>query len=212
MAELQPGRISTAVYYLPRKPSLGLPAYRDHFRYPGSLVYSGVVNCRVVIPKLRVAMWRGCMAPVKTPRRRGGGPALRARHRLKHPCGAHQPRPEPVALSCGACRRACPALGYQSGAAAGLFRSRIRYSQRRPIARASNGVGCRHRPLRRPVARHGGALALGARGARAGHLVARANLPRFRIRLKLPCALKGSYYQEKADLGDPRWRPRHAAA
>ena len=157
-------------------------------------------------------MWRGCMAPVKTPRRRGGGPALRARHRLKHPCGAHQPRPEPVALSCGACRRACPALGYQSGAAAGLFRSRIRYSQRRPIARASNGVGCRHRPLRRPVARHGGALAGGARGARAGHLVARANLPRFRIRLKLPCALKGSYYQEKADLGDPRWRPRHAAA
>ena len=33
---------------------------------------------------------------------------------------------------------------------------------------------------------HGGALAGGARGARAGHLVARANLPRFRIRLKLP--------------------------
>ena len=65
MAELQPGRISTAVYYLPRKPSLGLPAYRDHFRYPGSLVYSGVVNCRVVIPKLRVAIWRGCMAQSK---------------------------------------------------------------------------------------------------------------------------------------------------
>ena len=68
----------------------------------------------------------------------------------------------------------------------------------------SNGVGCRHRPLRRPVARHGGALARGARGARAGHLVARANLPRFRIRLKLPCALKGSYYP--GSLGGEPWR------
>ena len=149
-------------------------------------------------------MWRGCMAPVKTPRRRGAGPALRLGTGSSPPCGAHQPRRQPVALSCGACRRACPALGYQSGAAGGLFRSRIRYSQRRPIARASNGVGCRHRPLRRPVARHGGALAGGARGARAGHLVARANLPRFRIRLKLPCALKGSYYP--GSLGGEPWR------
>ena len=34
--------------------------------------------------------------------------------------------------------------------------------------------------------------------------LARANLPRFRIRLKLPCALKGSYYP--GSLGGEPWR------
>src|SRR5262249_36764240 len=44
----------------------------------GSPGATEIVNWRVVIPKLSVAMWRGCTAPVKTPHRRGEASPLRS--------------------------------------------------------------------------------------------------------------------------------------